>query len=288
MTPIRTGEQLDHYRIEDVVARSGMASIFRATDMRTGIQVAIKVPHPEMEADPVLFDRSYYLEPETTAVKPYVLLREALEQTDRTAITRVVLRSKTHLAALPTTVGRHAMYLTTSPEFHMKRLVAVGLHPVFQVTRAFRDGEVGGRHNPEFTMVEWYRVGDGLQVEGSAAGHAQLVLDVGGVVARGEQADRQLRRHLLERGSASEEPDDLELASGQRLGEWHLVGRRWRCRRARRTNSSAIPGLARAAGAGCSDSRPRRRPCFFSACSSCPKVRAGWPRTGSPTPPAGF
>jgi len=57
MTPIRTGEQLDHYRIEDVVARSGMASIFRATDMRTGAQVAIKVPHPEMEADPVLFDR---------------------------------------------------------------------------------------------------------------------------------------------------------------------------------------------------------------------------------------
>jgi serine/threonine-protein kinase len=57
MTPIRTGEQLDHYRIEETVARSGMASIFRATDMRTGRQVAIKVPHPEMEADPVLFDR---------------------------------------------------------------------------------------------------------------------------------------------------------------------------------------------------------------------------------------
>jgi eukaryotic-like serine/threonine-protein kinase len=57
MSPIRNGEQLDHYRIEEVVARSGMASIFRATDMRTGTQVAIKVPHPEMEADPVLFDR---------------------------------------------------------------------------------------------------------------------------------------------------------------------------------------------------------------------------------------
>src|SRR5262252_7873070 len=57
MTPIRPGEQLDHYRIEEVVARSGMASIFRATDMRTGTQVAIKVPHPEMESDPVLFDR---------------------------------------------------------------------------------------------------------------------------------------------------------------------------------------------------------------------------------------
>jgi serine/threonine-protein kinase len=54
---LHPGEQLDHYRIEGLVARSGMASIFRATDMRNGRQVAIKVPHPEMEADPVLFDR---------------------------------------------------------------------------------------------------------------------------------------------------------------------------------------------------------------------------------------
>src|SRR3954451_20520021 len=57
MTSLHPGDQLDHYRIEAVVARSGMASIFRATDMRTGRQVAIKIPHPEMEADPVLFDR---------------------------------------------------------------------------------------------------------------------------------------------------------------------------------------------------------------------------------------
>lgn len=54
---LHPGEQLDHYRIEGLVARSGMASIFRATDMRNGREVAIKIPHPEMEADPVLFDR---------------------------------------------------------------------------------------------------------------------------------------------------------------------------------------------------------------------------------------
>jgi serine/threonine protein kinase len=54
---LHPGEQLDHYRIEGLVARSGMASIFRATDMRNGRQVAIKIPHPEMEADPVLYDR---------------------------------------------------------------------------------------------------------------------------------------------------------------------------------------------------------------------------------------
>ncbi len=57
MTALHPGAQLDHYRIEGVVARSGMASIFRATDLLTGRQVAVKVPHPEMEADPVLFDR---------------------------------------------------------------------------------------------------------------------------------------------------------------------------------------------------------------------------------------
>jgi serine/threonine protein kinase len=54
---LHPGEQLDHYRIEGLVARSGMASIFRATDMRNGRPVAIKIPHPEMEADPVLYDR---------------------------------------------------------------------------------------------------------------------------------------------------------------------------------------------------------------------------------------
>jgi serine/threonine-protein kinase len=57
MASLHTGEQLDHYQIEELIARSGMASIFKATDMRTGRQVAIKIPHPEMEADPVLYDR---------------------------------------------------------------------------------------------------------------------------------------------------------------------------------------------------------------------------------------
>src|SRR5580704_8396413 len=57
MTPVHAGEVLDHYRIENVVARSGMASIFRATDLNDGKQVAIKVPHPEMESDPALFER---------------------------------------------------------------------------------------------------------------------------------------------------------------------------------------------------------------------------------------
>ncbi|MFZ1085699.1 MAG: serine/threonine-protein kinase [Terracidiphilus sp.] len=51
------GEQIDSYRIEELVARSGMASIYRATDTRDNRQVALKIPHPDIEADPILFDR---------------------------------------------------------------------------------------------------------------------------------------------------------------------------------------------------------------------------------------
>ena len=57
MTPVHPGDRLDHYRIDSLAARSGMASIFRGVDMRNGREVAIKVPHPEMESDPVLYDR---------------------------------------------------------------------------------------------------------------------------------------------------------------------------------------------------------------------------------------
>jgi serine/threonine protein kinase len=57
MSEFHSGDLLDHYRIEGLVARSGMASIFRATDERNGRSVAIKLPHAEMEADPILFDR---------------------------------------------------------------------------------------------------------------------------------------------------------------------------------------------------------------------------------------
>jgi serine/threonine-protein kinase len=57
MAPLRSGDKLDHYRIENLVARSGMASIFRGTDLRTDRAVAIKIPHPEMESDPTFFER---------------------------------------------------------------------------------------------------------------------------------------------------------------------------------------------------------------------------------------
>ena len=57
MVGIRAEELLDHYQLEQLVARSGMASIFRATDIRTGRPVAIKLPHPHIEADAAMYDR---------------------------------------------------------------------------------------------------------------------------------------------------------------------------------------------------------------------------------------
>ena len=82
--------------------------------------------------------------------------------------------------------GARELYLATSPEYQMKRLLADGHRRIHQVSRVFRAGEFGERHNPEFTMLEWYRA-PGC-IDDVIGDTEQLVARVtGGLVRLGER-----------------------------------------------------------------------------------------------------
>ncbi|MGR4067438.1 EF-P lysine aminoacylase EpmA [Billgrantia sp. C5P2] len=125
-----------------------------------------------------------------------------------------------HLASLSleatTPAGRERLWLQTSPEFHMKRLLAAGSGPIFQLARSFRDGEVGSRHNIEFTMLEWYRPGfslDELIEETEALIRAVLGRDPGPLCRR---RYRELFREALGLDPFTVELDMLRHVAGER------------------------------------------------------------------------
>ena len=93
------------------------------------------------------FDTADVLEVDTPALSPYAVSDTQIES----------------LEIPESLVSHRPMFLHTSPEFCMKRLLAAGYPDIFSICRVFRDGESGARHQPEFTMIEWYRLGFGLQ-----------------------------------------------------------------------------------------------------------------------------
>lgn len=107
-------------------------------------------------------------------------------------------------------------WLITSPEFHLKRLLAAGGGDLYSIARVFRAGESGRLHNPEFTLVEWYRTGAGLE---------RLLDDIAVLLAallppalHGGSAERLSYRAAFER-HADLDPFHARLASLQEVAE---------------------------------------------------------------------
>jgi len=88
--------------------------------------------------------------------------------------------SDTNIASISAhTASGEKLYLQTSPEMYMKRLLASGYPDIYSICRVFRDGEAGKRHNPEFTMTEWYRLGFDLsQIIDDTVGFIAACLDL--------------------------------------------------------------------------------------------------------------
>ena len=97
------------------------------------------------------------------AIRAFFAARDVLEV--ETPMLSAAANTEPNIESFATRFSGHAdagpreRWLRTSPEFPLKRLLAAGVGDCYELGRVFRDGEAGRRHNPEFTLLEWYRVG---------------------------------------------------------------------------------------------------------------------------------
>lgn len=91
------------------------------------------------------------------AAREYFTATRALE-VETPALSAAAV-SDVHLASITAQAMNQERFLHTSPEYCMKRLIAAGCGDIWQIAKVYRDGESGRWHNPEFTMIEWYRIG---------------------------------------------------------------------------------------------------------------------------------
>lgn len=144
-----------------------LAQIFRFCQMKADITPdwTHEWWHPSRHADrrPALLARNRL----QAGIRAWLAAREFLE-VDPAAL-QVSPGNETHLHAMGVdAIGNDGiarrMYLHTSPEFAMKKLLAAGERRIFSFAHVWRNRERGARHSPEFTMLEWYRVGEGYEV----------------------------------------------------------------------------------------------------------------------------
>jgi lysyl-tRNA synthetase class 2 len=159
------------------------------------------------------FENAHVLEVDTPVLSPYAVSDPQIES----------------LEVTNSQVSRGPLYLHTSPEFYMKRLLAADYPDIYSMCRVFRDGESGRLHQPEFTMVEWYRLGMGLdKIVADTISVIRAALDAEIGVSELDYRDAfiaacdvdPLTAGLGELTDAAEADDELRAAVGTERDDW--------------------------------------------------------------------
>jgi lysyl-tRNA synthetase class 2 len=120
-----------------------------------------------------------------------------------------------NIESINSVVSGNSGYLQTSPEYFMKRLLAAGSGDIFCLGKAFRDAESGRRHNPEFTILEWYRCGwDEHQLMAEVA---ELISQLANVGADTQLAVTKLSYGECFKSALGVDPHGIELVSLQKM-----------------------------------------------------------------------